>query len=457
MAGASVGGLVSGLDTATIISQLMQVEAQPQTMLKSRLSTEQSSIGTLQSLNAKFAALVTRAHDLAQITAWSPSKATSSSEKVTVNAGSAAVPGTLSFTVKQTATAHRISSLSTTAAGSDVVASTNAMVTKADGSTVAITTATGTLDELVTALNGTADAKVSASKIRLDDGTYRLSVVSTETGAASVFTLKNADGSTILGGSTTLTDGQDAKIVVGLDTISSASNTFTGLLQGIDVTLAPGAATATPIDITVSRDPAAAQQSLQGLVDAANDILTQIDKLTAYDPTTKASGPLAGDSVLRDLRTRVLDAVTRSDDGTSLAGLGVQTDRYGKITFDSTKFTSAYNADPAGVAVKLGTTTTTTTTGTTTTTVGAGFAARLEAAAKTASDASTGVLTQSIQGRQSSVTTMQDSIADWDVRLATKKDALSRQFAALEVSLSKMQNQASWLSGQINSLSSSSS
>ena len=47
---------------------------------------------------------------------------------------------------------------------------------------------------------------------------------------------------------------------------------------------------------------------------------------------------------------------------------------------------------------------------------------------------------------------MQDSIADWDIRLASAQDALTRQFSALEVSLGKMQNQASWLSGQIAQL-----
>ena len=44
----SVGGLVSGLDTATIISQLMQLEARPQTMLKSKVTTEQKVVAALQ-------------------------------------------------------------------------------------------------------------------------------------------------------------------------------------------------------------------------------------------------------------------------------------------------------------------------------------------------------------------------------------------------------------------------
>ena len=49
---------------------------------------------------------------------------------------------------------------------------------------------------------------------------------------------------------------------------------------------------------------------------------------------------------------------------------------------------------------------------------------------------------------------MQTDIDSWDIRLATKQTALTRQFASLEVSLSKLQNQSSWLAGQINALSS---
>jgi flagellar hook-associated protein 2 len=47
---------------------------------------------------------------------------------------------------------------------------------------------------------------------------------------------------------------------------------------------------------------------------------------------------------------------------------------------------------------------------------------------------------------------MEDDIADWDVRLEQRRTMLERQYGALEVALGKMQNQASWLAGQINSL-----
>ena len=64
----------------------MQVEAAGQTRLKSRVTTEQSTLKLLQNLNTKFAALATQAKDLTKAAAWTPLTATSSSDKVTVSA-----------------------------------------------------------------------------------------------------------------------------------------------------------------------------------------------------------------------------------------------------------------------------------------------------------------------------------------------------------------------------------
>jgi len=258
---ASVSGLVSGLDTATIISQLMQVEANPQTLLKSRLSTEKSSISTLQSLNSSFAALATKAADLAKKTAWTPFTTTTTSPKVTATAGPTAGPGTLSFTVGSTASLHQLS-FNQAALSTDVVTSGSTSVTldTLDGNTVDIDTGDGTLDSLVSALNS-ANAGVSARTVKLDDGSFRLQVVSSTTGAASDFTLTNTDGTPILGGAAVIA-GRDASITVGSDTVHSATNTFSGLVTGLDITLAADTAAGTAVDITSARDTTTAQSSV---------------------------------------------------------------------------------------------------------------------------------------------------------------------------------------------------
>lgn len=79
----SVGGLVSGLETKTIISQLMILEAQPQTRLEVALSAKQANLTSLQTLNASIAVLATKATSASRPAFWSPTQVTSSVAGVT--------------------------------------------------------------------------------------------------------------------------------------------------------------------------------------------------------------------------------------------------------------------------------------------------------------------------------------------------------------------------------------
>ena len=45
-----------------------------------------------------------------------------------------------------------------------------------------------------------------------------------------------------------------------------------------------------------------------------------------------------------------------------------------------------------------------------------------------------------------------DRIDAWDLRLAKRKETLTRQFTAMETALSSLQNQSTWLAGQISQL-----
>src|SRR3954447_23363060 len=105
MRGVSGGnGLVSGTDYTTMITQLMAIEAQPQTLLKNQLTTAQSQASALRQVNTNFAALASPAQALTVATAWGAAKATSSSSAVTATATTSAATGSLSFSVDQLAT-----------------------------------------------------------------------------------------------------------------------------------------------------------------------------------------------------------------------------------------------------------------------------------------------------------------------------------------------------------------
>ena len=57
MAGMSVDGLISGLDTTALITQLMQLEKQPQVRLQTKKAAAQRAVTAYQDLNTRFSSL----------------------------------------------------------------------------------------------------------------------------------------------------------------------------------------------------------------------------------------------------------------------------------------------------------------------------------------------------------------------------------------------------------------
>ncbi|WP_435768357.1 flagellar filament capping protein FliD [Nocardioides sp. SYSU DS0651] len=447
MATASIGGLASGLDTASIISQLLALESLPQTKLKTQVSTEQSKVTALQQLNTRLQTLMTNAGKMAGTTAstaatsvWSSLSATSSNSGVAVTASSTATPATYTVTVGATALSHQLAFTDAHARTDVVTGASSSVLLKRDGQPdVSIATAGGTLEELASAINA-ADAGVRATLVKTgtSGGTdqFRLLVESTSTGAAQGFQLTDSAGDPLLGGAT-VRAGRDASITIGGITSTSASNTFTDVTPGVTLTLAASATGSA--DITVSRDAGARSAAVKSFVDELNGILTQISTLTATGTTAK--GVLAGDGAVRRVAGDLQHTLYPTD-GSSLAAFGVEIDRFGKFTFDEAAFAEAYAADPAAVAAAF--------TGAT------GFAARVEAAAKLASDKYEGTITSAITGRTKTIERLNKNIEAWDDRLALRRTTLERQYTALETTLSQLQGQSAWLSSQLASLSASS-
>ncbi len=423
----SVSGLASGLDTAGIISQLMAIEARPQNILKSTLASTQSAITTLQSLNAQVAGLATQATTASTGSGWAPSTVTSSVAGVTATA-SGTGGASLDLHVLQVASAAKVS-FGTTAGTTDVVTSGGVVALTVGSTTSTLDVGNGSLGSLVRAINA-GNYGVTASTVTQSDGTFRLSLQSTTTGTQSL-SLTGVDG---LGPATT-TAGRDAQIVVGSDTLSSPTNTFTAV-SGLSITVT-AAAVGQDASISVSSDTAGAQAQAQSMVDNLNALLSNLDAVTAYSPTTKTHGPLSDDGAVSSLRTNLFNSVFPTD-GTSLATYGIQTDRYGKLVFDPATFAAAYAKNPSDVSAALGGTT--------------GFAARVAGVTKAASDPVNGSLTKSLQSRGTVITRTQGSIGDWDIRLALKQQSLTMTYSALETALQKLQSQGTWLTSQLNAL-----
>lgn len=432
---ASVSGLVSGLDTAAIIAQLMKLEAAPQNRLKTQQSTEKSALSALQALNSTVAALKTQAETLAKPATWQAMKGTVSGTGVTATVGAGAAASSFTVTVRSHAANHQVGFANAVALGDRVVSGSSITITH-DGVAYDVPTAGGTLKELVDGINAkTADTGVTAVAVQAAGG-YRLLVQSTTTGAASEFSLAGLDTAVL--GAATVQQGKDAEISLGAVTATSATNTFTDLVPGVTLKVDPAAAIGSTATVTVARDSDSVKESVKALVDKVNSLLTTLDA------QTKPNGVLSREPSARALRSDVLETVF-GDGTTTMATVGIQTDRYGKLVFDEKVFDEAYAADPAGVAARF-------TTGTTD-----GWAARVASVAEDASDGIDGTITSAITGRQSTIDRLQDSIDAWDLRLELRQATLTRQYTAMETALSRLTSQGNWLAGQLGSLPSNNS
>jgi flagellar hook-associated protein 2 len=99
----SIDGLASGLNTTSIIDSLMAVEAQPQTLLKTKLASDQTMISTLQSLNSKLSSLKDLASGDSAVNALNLFSATTTSPSITATATTSATAGSIDVTVTQLA------------------------------------------------------------------------------------------------------------------------------------------------------------------------------------------------------------------------------------------------------------------------------------------------------------------------------------------------------------------
>lgn len=124
-----IDGLSSGLDTSSIINQLMQIERRPQAVLSSRKNEEEAARTELTEIRSEINSLRNAAADLRLGSGWDRLVATSSNEEaVTVEATSSATTGSYSFQVTSVATAASVYSTNVYASTDDAVAAPGATV-----------------------------------------------------------------------------------------------------------------------------------------------------------------------------------------------------------------------------------------------------------------------------------------------------------------------------------------
>jgi len=477
---ASIDGLITGMNTTDTIAQLMKLEAAPQTALKNKITKANKVVSAYQSVNTRLSSIVAAAKALGEASTWNSTKATASSDALVVSAQAGASAGSFSFHVDQLAATHTMtySSGSVASPTTAVVAGNNFKMKLTDGTTKTINTpqaADKSLEAVVAAINSEPQAYYTAAAVQIGSGQYTLQLTAKGSGSAAAFTTAQAPTGLSLGTPATITQGQDARLTVGSGssayTINSATNTFANVVAGVTVTATRAQSGTEPaVTIDVKSDPESITAKVQALVDNANAALSEIAAQSKVKSGEVAAGPLVGDSALRKLSQDILSAVSSGVAGLGASGtgtlsdVGVRVDRTGQLTFNKDEFLKSYQADPAKTQEYFASYDDNAGDGKFAPgfDVANGLARKLEAIALIASEgvldptdptkAKQGTLQTLIQQRNDTIKGLNDQVSAWDVRLESRKAALQRQFSNLEVALGKMQQQSSWLAGQLAGL-----
>lgn len=473
----SITGLASGFDSAAYIEAIMKQEKVPLTNLQTKKDNTTAYKNFFTALNTKMATLKDAATALSDLSTFTKNSATSSdTTKLAVTAGDSAVAGTYSVNVTSLAT-QQVSGSSavkivddqgtkikfdSALTGTELIISdgTSIDLTEFDNQDLNMDTA---LSKIAAKINQTSSG-VTASIVQTSSTEQKLVLTSKSTGKDNSFTV------TETGSFWGFPDEPQQKATNAVFTVNgievqSDSNEVKNAIPGVTLTLTDkGTST-----VKVSQDTDSIISKINTFVSAYNDIVTTIRNNTTKS-TKNDDGSLSltlqGDPMLRDLMSQLNDWMNTPIGTTKglnlLSDIGLEIDKgvtsaslmTGKITFDSDAFKAKMLEDPAGVQKLLGGTITTTTGGVTTTSTGMGglFKNNLQSW----NNSVDGLITSKIKGYDSEITYLSESIQNMSDRLDQREESLKKQYANLEVVMSSLNNQKSYVSSILASFTKSS-
>lgn len=364
----SIGGLATGLDTNTIVDQLVALERRRAvgSLEAQKLQAEAHEIA-LQTFNTKVLTLLTAVDKLRDANEVLARTATSSNaDLVTASAANGAAPGATSLSVTALARSAIATSATGTSSADDTVASGSGSFAFQVGTgsvqTVALDTST-TLQGLATSIND-LNAGVTATVINIGTAAtpdHRLHLATAGTGVSNSLAIITDD--TTLGVAVTQAAANASFTISGFaSTLSRETNSFDDVLPGVTLTLL---GTGGPTTVTVATDADATAALVDDVVKAYNDIITFVadESAVVQDADSEdrevSAGPLAFDrtvdSILDTLRANVSDPVSGLPGVYSiLAQLGVDTQQDGTLAFDQAEFKVALADDEGALSQLLG-------------------------------------------------------------------------------------------------------
>ncbi len=457
-----LGGLISGVDTETLISALLELERvriyrqeEKQDQLEAKQKAWRDVRSALTNIQSKL-------DQLRFPTLFRSRKVELSDNSVaTVTADAGAAQTSYTLQVVKLAQSHVITQPEWAYKAADQTlnwSGTFEIGTEAGGTKLITVEQTDTLSSLAAKINA-ADAGVTAHVVMVTENKFRLVLTSMKSGTANEIVLRNETpppGGTgeqgflegILGltgnDRVVVSQAQDAEIVLNGVPYTSSDNTFDNILPGIKITVKKPSGDDV-VSMTVSSDIDKVVQVVKDWVNAVNSLQDLLKKLSAYDVETKTGAALTGESLVRSIQSRMRQFFSTEVAGMPesmkmLSQIGVSTGAYGtadygKIVVDEQKLREVLQRDPEGVARLFGLNED----------GQEGIAVQMNDYIKSLLDSQSGSLEIRDKSLSQQIDRIRDTIERIEMQLEQRERVLRLQFARMEEALARLQGQGNYL------------
>ena len=460
MAGTTVSGVGSSIDTQKIVTSLVDAEKVPkQTQINTasqKATTSLSSIGKIQAaLDAFRGALDT----MTASSSFTGLTGSSSDEKVaTMTASNTASSGSFRLIVDQLAQASKLSSKTFAGGTSSVINATDKPTTLTitqSGKNYDVSIPVGaTLQQVRDSINTQFSTSGLSANILTDSTGSRLILTSTKMGVGSDLKLSGTSGLDV--GSTVVDEPQDAKYSIDGIPAVSKSNTIEGALSGVDIKLVSVSALKTAGDtaenpvrnatlITVSTNNTALKSGVKGFLDTYNALITAMNaetKITTQADGSTTAAALTGDSTMRALQSAIrneFNALSGTGTLKSLAQFGVSTSSTtGLLTLDDKKWDAAVKTNSADINSMF--------------TGDKGLLARMKNATTDYARASTGILATRSTSLSDTLKDIAKQQSALDERMTLLTNSLSAKYNAMDTLVAQLRQQSTSVMTTLNAL-----
>jgi flagellar hook-associated protein 2 len=338
---------------------------------------------------------------------------------------------------------------------------------------------TDTLTGLASYINNLPDLGVTASVITNASGAS-LALVPKSTGSGGVITISadTTNGGNGMGfpstytppkvmgmGFTSATDGDghdlgtDASLTVDGVPVTSGSNTVTGVIPGVTLTLSGVSPSNSPVTLAIQPDLTQVGTAINNFVTDYNQVMTDINTQNTYDGTSGSTPPpLLGDPSLDVLQSQLLNGITTSLSGNNglvnLQSIGIQLQENGTLSVQST---SSYGTDGALEQLGLNDALANDFSSVqnlfqSASSSSPGVAQALNTALTSLTDPTNGPLNLDMSGISSQVTDLNTQITNFQYQLQQTQAQLTAEYTQINTTLEQLPETLASINSQLNSL-----